>query len=803
MSCCRRSNPTATTADDKNGIEMGIVSNPLTNKIDQDKSGDHVAAETVVNRSAEGTADAVARGRGVSAADAFQISSTAPGGFLHGSGSLQETLTIAINFLQNFSLVTLLQVPWPPWFKFLFGWMEIFMLDFEFIGGAKWAVIMCGLAIIPLLVLESDHGLFRTGRFKRKDYQSVERWVGDNGEWKKMTRTNLHDFFLFTFAFILFLCLKAVSEDKLPAAWWIEEGEKFTFKQIFSEHFVFLFIYTVVFLPGINSCVEIIKIGACWRAHEVMVEGKFVPSATSYNITLSGSSQGTCYVNGTCFGTGSASGTYNSNEVCTFTFSDDAGFAVSRFDTEGGYDKLTVDGVQYSGAFRPSGPVTAGQEMTWISSSSNNDPGFEICIGDPCVASTSPSDDGSNGTFYCINGGSVGGIPGACSCTSCNMGFSGSSCDSCTNNPTVITLGILLGCVYSVVPLWLLWRTAKTVKASYASGDDYLPEIRATSGKSREEADNREADRGSVSSEFDVSATESYKAAVVGVILGSFEEKYWWWKVWLLLERAVLAVVVLTGVNPIAATTIVLVGWLSSLYARPYWDNAEDLVDLVSRTSTLFTVIAANLIYEKVVTGKEPWLELSLCASAILTIVILIYAIGPLRVFRGAVLYIRRKLRKNKISRCVVKKDFSDMSKEDLAQISTDEFAKFPLKFKESLTSFALTEWLEKVLQLLKTYLNVSEIDDYEILLKCANDMKCAIDMRKEGAVLISLLRKKVVVEKGTGKVTSINWSGQGLTGISAAAVNELTELRKLDLRNNLIEFDESKELGNEYEPFV
>ncbi|GMI08279.1 hypothetical protein TrVE_jg10468 [Triparma verrucosa] len=45
-----------------------------------------------------------------------------------------------------------------------------------------------------------------------------------------------------------------------------------------------------------------------------------------------------------------------------------------------------------------------------------------------CVASTSPSDDGSDGNFYCINGGTVDGVSGSCTCTSCNTGFGGSSC---------------------------------------------------------------------------------------------------------------------------------------------------------------------------------------------------------------------------------------------------------------------------------------------------------------------------------------------------------------------------------------
>ncbi|GMH91238.1 hypothetical protein TrST_g395, partial [Triparma strigata] len=68
---------------------------------------------------------------------------------------------------------------------------------------------------------------------------------------------------------------------------------------------------------------------------------------------------------GNCFGTGSADGTYNSDERCTFTFSDDAGFVVGRFNMESGNDMLTVDGVEYDGTSGPiDGSVTAGQEIT-------------------------------------------------------------------------------------------------------------------------------------------------------------------------------------------------------------------------------------------------------------------------------------------------------------------------------------------------------------------------------------------------------------------------------------------------------
>ena len=56
---------------------------------------------------------------------------------------------------------------------------------------------------------------------------------------------------------------------------------------------------------------------------------------------------------------------------------------------------------------------------------------FTECVRPPCVATNSPSDDGSNGNFYCINGGTIGGIARSCTCTSCNTGFGGPNCAIC------------------------------------------------------------------------------------------------------------------------------------------------------------------------------------------------------------------------------------------------------------------------------------------------------------------------------------------------------------------------------------
>ena len=52
------------------------------------------------------------------------------------------------------------------------------------------------------------------------------------------------------------------------------------------------------------------------------------------------------------------------------------------------------------------------------------------CSPNPCIASTNSSKDGSDGIFYCINGGTVGGTTTACTCTDCNPGYEDASCQT-------------------------------------------------------------------------------------------------------------------------------------------------------------------------------------------------------------------------------------------------------------------------------------------------------------------------------------------------------------------------------------
>ena len=55
---------------------------------------------------------------------------------------------------------------------------------------------------------------------------------------------------------------------------------------------------------------------------------------------------------------------------------------------------------------------------------------FIECFVSACVATTTSTDDGTNGEFYCINGGTSGETSGNCTCTPCGAGYSGRNCQT-------------------------------------------------------------------------------------------------------------------------------------------------------------------------------------------------------------------------------------------------------------------------------------------------------------------------------------------------------------------------------------
>ena len=72
----------------------------------------------------------------------------------------------------------------------------------------------------------------------------------------------------------------------------------------------------------------------------------------------------------------------------------------------------------------------------WVSVASSSD-GSKLAVVERfiflydanCYASDDPTKDGSDGYLYCVNGGDVGGFVGSCTCTNCDPGFGGASCE--------------------------------------------------------------------------------------------------------------------------------------------------------------------------------------------------------------------------------------------------------------------------------------------------------------------------------------------------------------------------------------
>ena len=57
------------------------------------------------------------------------------------------------------------------------------------------------------------------------------------------------------------------------------------------------------------------------------------------------------------------------------------------------------------------------------------------CTPKPCYASNEPNKDGSDGAFYCVHDGIIGGTTGSCACTdvcATNFHVSNSECAPCS-----------------------------------------------------------------------------------------------------------------------------------------------------------------------------------------------------------------------------------------------------------------------------------------------------------------------------------------------------------------------------------
>ena len=77
-------------------------------------------------------------------------------------------------------------------------------------------------------------------------------------------------------------------------------------------------------------------------------------------------------------------GDYGPSENCKVQALRPFAATATEFDTEAGYDILTVAGTEYYGSEGPQGlPVDAGAELVWTSDDSEFGSGFKVCAVEP------------------------------------------------------------------------------------------------------------------------------------------------------------------------------------------------------------------------------------------------------------------------------------------------------------------------------------------------------------------------------------------------------------------------------------
>ena len=70
--------------------------------------------------------------------------------------SIMEVVSISINFMQMFSLVTFIDIAWPVSFKMIFSWVDFFTftwIGFNFGISSEAPSILIGLSLFPVLIL--------------------------------------------------------------------------------------------------------------------------------------------------------------------------------------------------------------------------------------------------------------------------------------------------------------------------------------------------------------------------------------------------------------------------------------------------------------------------------------------------------------------------------------------------------------------------------------------------------------------------------------------------------------------------
>eukprot|EP00664_Eupelagonemidae_sp_cell27_P000162 gene162-4390_t len=105
------------------------------------------------------------------------------------------------------------------------------------------------------------------------------------------------------------------------------------------------------------------------------------------------SATGRCTVSGDCALSPNHPSDYSDDEDCTITALRGGLLDVRAFDTEDGYDLLTVAGRQYSGGSGPAGvPLATSDNFTWHSDGGGERTGWKVCLLGGATAAPRTSD---------------------------------------------------------------------------------------------------------------------------------------------------------------------------------------------------------------------------------------------------------------------------------------------------------------------------------------------------------------------------------------------------------------------------
>jgi hypothetical protein len=104
---------------------------------------------------------------------------------------------------------------------------------------------------------------------------------------------------------------------------------------------------------------------------------------------------GQCTVDGYCIRSPNYPGNYGSSQSCEFSTSAEVAMSVEAFNTERNYDKVSVNGIPYSGTNGPQG-ITPTGALSWTSDHGLQKSGWKICQASTPAAGGTCSDPDPN-----------------------------------------------------------------------------------------------------------------------------------------------------------------------------------------------------------------------------------------------------------------------------------------------------------------------------------------------------------------------------------------------------------------------